>query len=86
MALLDFGKIFQVNIDATHVGIGAVLSQDGRPISHFSEKLSGDRVWYSTYDIKLYAIVQTLRHWWHYLLQREFILYYDHEALKYISR
>lgn len=74
-----------MNTYASHLGIGAMLSRDGRPVAYFSEKFNGARLWYSTYDIKFYAIVQTVRRMRHYLVQREFILYSDHEALKYIN-
>ncbi|KAE8715853.1 putative Quercetin 3-O-methyltransferase 1 [Hibiscus syriacus] len=85
LALPDFDKVFEVNCDASGVGIGGVLSQAGRPVSFFSEKLSGSKKNYSTYDLEFYAIVQSLKHWRHYLVQKEFILFIDHEALKYIN-
>ncbi|XP_022864288.1 uncharacterized protein LOC111384260 [Olea europaea var. sylvestris] len=85
LALPNFEKVFEVNCDASGVGIGGVLSQEGRPVAFFSEKLSGSKKNYSTYDLEFYAIVQTLKHWRHYLVQREFILVTDHEALKYIN-
>ncbi|KAE8669996.1 putative Quercetin 3-O-methyltransferase 1 [Hibiscus syriacus] len=85
LALSDFEKVFEVNCDASGVGIGGVLSQADRPIAFFSEKLSGSKKNYSTYDLELYAIVQSLKHWRHYLVQKEFILFTDHEALKYIN-
>lgn len=85
LALPDFSKPFALHSDASKLGIGIVLSQEGKPVAYFSQKLAGARGRYSTYDVEFYAVVQAIRHWRHYLFQREFILYSDHEALKYLS-
>ena len=81
LCLPDFNKLFDVATDASGSGVGAVLSQDLHPVSFFSEKLSKPRSRYSNYDRELYAVVQALKLWRHYLLHREFTLYSDHEAL-----
>ncbi|PKI45895.1 hypothetical protein CRG98_033694 [Punica granatum] len=82
LVLLDFQQPFELHSDASKVGIVAVLSQNSKPIAFFIEKLTGAKVRYSTYDVKFYAVVQTIKHWRHYLFHKEFILYTDHEALK----
>lgn len=85
LTLPDFDKLFEVECDASVVGIGAVLSQDGRPIAFYSEKLSEAHKKWSTYELEFYAVVRALKVWEHYLIQREFILYTDNQALKFIN-
>ncbi|KAK1582355.1 hypothetical protein Q3G72_014203 [Acer saccharum] len=85
LALPSFEKLFEVECDASGIGIGAVLSQEKKPVAFFSEKLSDARRKWSTYDQEFYAIVRALKNWEHYLIQREFILYTDHQALKYLN-
>ena len=84
LVLPDFSQVFELHTDASKVGIGAVLSQNSRPVAFYSEKLTGSQLNYSTYDIEFYAVVQAVRHWRHYLFHREFILYTDHDSLKHL--
>ena len=85
LQLPNFEKPFEVACDASHVGIGGVLSQDGHPIAFFSEKLNETRRQYSTYDLELYSIIQSLKHWRHYLIHSEFVLFTDHDSLRHIN-
>lgn len=85
LILFDFSKPFELHCDASKVCIGAVLSQQGRPIAYHSEKLNGSKMNYITYDVEFYAVVQALKHWRSYLAHNEFILYSDHEALKHLN-
>ncbi|WVZ84486.1 hypothetical protein U9M48_031516 [Paspalum notatum var. saurae] len=78
LQLPDFGKTFELECDASGIGIG------GKPIAYFSEKLNGPSLNYSTYDKELYALVRVLETWQHYLWSKEFVIHSDHKSLKHI--
>ena len=46
--LLDFSRTFEVECNASGIGIGAILMQGGKPIAYFIEKLSGAPLSYPT--------------------------------------
>ena len=83
--LPNFKKVLKAKCDASNSGIGAMLSQEDKPIAFFSEKLSDARKKYSTHDKEFYAIYQASYHWSQYSLFKPFVLYLDHEALKFIN-
>jgi hypothetical protein len=85
LALPDFTRAFEVESDASGIGIGVVLMQDRRPIAYFSEKLNGAALNYPTYDKELYALVRTVETWQHYLWAKEFVIHSDHESLKHLK-
>ena len=41
LQLLDFSKTFELQCDASGIGLGGLLLQEGKPVAYFSEKLSG---------------------------------------------
>ena len=85
IVLPNFEVPFELHCDASKVGIGVVLSQGGKLVAFFSEKLGGPRLNYSTYDVEFYALVHSLRHLSSYLAYNDFILYSDHDALKHLN-
>ncbi|XP_028556926.1 uncharacterized protein LOC110109044 [Dendrobium catenatum] len=85
LALPNFDKLFTVETDASSIGVGAVLTQEGRPIAFFSEKLCPARQKWTAYEQEFYAIIRALKQWEQYLLHQEFILCSDNQALQFIN-
>jgi hypothetical protein len=59
LAYPDFSKVFEIYTDASSKQLGAVITQDNRPIAFFSRKLSDTQCKYSVTKIELLAIVET---------------------------
>jgi hypothetical protein len=50
LSLPNFGKVFQVDCDANITMIGEMLTEEGKTISFFNEKLNVVENKYSMYD------------------------------------
>jgi hypothetical protein len=61
LAYPDYSKVFEIYTDASSKHLGAVITQDNRPIAFFSRKLSNTQRKYSVTKIELLAIVKTLK-------------------------
>ncbi|GKB11401.1 putative reverse transcriptase domain-containing protein [Tanacetum coccineum] len=61
------------------------IESKGFPVAFFNKKLNETRRKFSTYNKEFYAIIRILEYWPHYLISKEFILYFDHEALNKIN-
>ncbi|GKA60276.1 putative reverse transcriptase domain-containing protein [Tanacetum coccineum] len=67
LALPEGSENFVVYCDASHKGLGAVLMQREKVIAYASRQLKVHEKNYTTYDLKLGAVVFALKMWRHYL-------------------
>ena len=84
LALLDLQRPFEVQTDASDYAMGAVLTQNSKPICYHSETFNFAVVNYPTYDKELYALVQSVKKWKHYLMGKEIVIHTDHQPLQYL--
>ncbi len=81
LAYPNFSKPFEIYMDASSKHLGAVITQDNRPIAFFSRKLSETQQKYSVTEIELLAIVETLKEFKGMLRGQDIKLYTDHKNL-----
>ncbi|WVZ96422.1 hypothetical protein U9M48_042060 [Paspalum notatum var. saurae] len=80
----DMHKPFSVYCDASRLGLGCVLMQEGKVIAYASRQLRDHEKNYPTHDLELAAVVHALKVWRHYLFGQKCDIYTDHKSLKYI--
>jgi hypothetical protein len=80
----NFVEVFVIKSDASGDGIGAVLTQQGRPIAFMSRALGLSKRAWSTYAREMLAIVVAVQLWRPYLLGRKFVIQTDQRSLKYL--
>ena len=68
LAQPDVDKGFDVYCDASRIGLGCVLMQEGRVVAYASRQLKRHEENYPTHDLELAAVVHALKIWRHYLL------------------
>jgi hypothetical protein len=81
LAYPDYSKVFEIYTDASSKQLGAVITQENRPIEFFSWKLSTRQRKYSVTQIELLAIVKTLKEFKGMLWGQSIKVYTDHANL-----
>ncbi|KAL4010649.1 hypothetical protein IC575_030152 [Cucumis melo] len=84
LALPVTGKDYVIYCDASRLGLGCVLMQDGNVIAYASRQLKEHECNYPTHDLELAAVVLELKIWRHYLFGEKCHIFTDHKSLKHI--
>ena len=79
----DFNKPFEIHTDASHTQLGAVISQNNKPIAFYSRKLQPAQTQYTTTQRELLSIVETLKEFKNILLGQQIMVYTDHKNITY---
>nr|XP_054601704.1 retrovirus-related Pol polyprotein from transposon opus isoform X1 [Nothobranchius furzeri]XP_054601706.1 retrovirus-related Pol polyprotein from transposon opus isoform X1 [Nothobranchius furzeri] len=89
----DLTRPFKLEIDASDVGMGAVLLQEDEgaldhPVSYFSKKFAKYQLHYSTVEKETLALVLAIQHFEVYLYpgSNPIVVYTDHNPLVFLSR
>jgi hypothetical protein len=91
LTIPDMNLPFTLSTDASKFAIGAVLSQDKgqglQPVAYMSQKLSPTASNWTVHAQELFAVVQALKQWRHYLLgtKEPVTIETDHRSLEYIQ-
>ena len=70
--------------DASRVGMGCVLMQNGKVIAYASRQLEVHEKNYPTYDLELPAIALCLKIWHHYLYVFHVDAFTNHKSRQYV--
>jgi len=83
LACPNFNKPFQIYTDASHCQLGAVASQEGKPIAFCGRKLNPAQTQYTSTERELLSIAETLKEHQNILLGQQIEVFTDHKNLVY---
>ena len=92
LAMPHFQKPFIIYVDASDMGVGAILMQEDdhkfeHPISYFSQKFSNSQKNYLTSEKETLALILALQHFEFYITAAVFpvVVYTDHNPLVFLN-
>lgn len=84
LAMPNFNEVFEVHTDACDEGIGAALTQQGRPLAYLSKMLGPMKRGWSVYSKEMLAVSEAIRVWQPYLIGQKFRIYTYQQPLKHL--
>eukprot|EP00804_Cyclotella_cryptica_P005402 CCRYP_017075-RA/>CCRYP_017075-RA protein AED:0.55 eAED:0.55 QI:0/0/0/1/0/0/2/0/284 len=81
LAYPDYSQGFEIYTDSSKFQLGAVITQNNRPLAFFSRKLSQVQQKYSVTEQELLVIVETLKEFKGMLWGQQITVYTDHKNL-----
>jgi hypothetical protein len=82
LTIPDMERPFLIYCDASGQGLGCVLMQDGHVVAYASWQLRKHEEKYPTHDLELAVVVDALKIWRHYIIDKRCEVYSDHKSLK----
>jgi hypothetical protein len=75
----DFSKPFHIYTDASATQLGAVITQDDKPIAFYRRKLNSAQKRYTTSEQELLSIIESLGEFRNILLGYKIVVHTDHK-------
>ena len=82
----DFSQPFKIHADASDEQLGAVLSQNGKPLAFYTRKLNSAQRNYTVGEKELLGLVEALKAFDTTVRGQEIILFTDHLNLLYTKQ
>ena len=78
------GREYAMYSDASKIGLGCVLMQDGKVVAYASRQLKPHEPNYPTHDLELATVMFALKIWRHYFYGEKCRIFTYHKSLNYL--